>query len=168
MMNISVIIFSLTVIITREETSWECEIKPLSLYCYSDKYGYSFENYLNICCQETVFERIQRHFPNPFRLLKFKMLWSSKISSMTTGRWRPNVLVTSLRYRCRVSSLTSRVKHQRQITVINIILFECHQHVEKNMQHNCFIINMKKWSPALSNQHNDVTNIRFTSENRSD
>lgn len=123
MMNISVIIFSLTVIITREETSWECEIKPLSLYCYSDKYGYSFENYLNICCQETVFERIQRHFPNPFRLLKFKMLWSSKISSMTSGRWRPNVLVTSLRYRCRISSSTSKVKHEHQITVINIIFW---------------------------------------------
>ena len=132
-MNISVIIFSLTVIITREETSWECEIKPLSLYCYSDKYGYSFENYLNISCQETVFERIQRHFLAPFRLLKFKMHWSNKITSMVTTDAGDPMCWWQV-WDIGVSSSTSRVTHQHQITVINIIVWhikKSHQHVKK-------------------------------------
>ena len=89
MMNISVIISPMTVIITRDETSWKCEIKPLSLYSYSDKYGHCIGNHLNISCQKPYFSGlivISRPISQSRPFLTVSMV------TLTSGYWIP--------YRC--------------------------------------------------------------------
>ena len=79
------------------------------------------------------------------------------------------ISVSNQLFNIKSQARTSNNGHQHHILAYydvagDVDRFEGHQHVEKSMQHNRFIVSMKKWSPALSNQHNDVTNIRLASE----
>ena len=61
-------------------------------------------------------------------------------------------------------SPTLQIGHQHHILAYSYVgdRLECHQHAEKCHQHTFFVINILKWSPSLSHQHNDVTNITVT------
>ena len=86
------------------------------------------------------------------------------------GCWRPNVLLTSFGCCWQVTSQTSRVRLQHQISVINIKFWHNMMLVtdwdvtimQKRSPKYFFVTNILKWSPSLSHQHNDVTNITVT------
>ena len=78
--------------------------------------------------------------------------------------WRMLETMLSPMSRHQVTLPTSRVRHQHHILAYYDVgdRLECHQHAEKCHQHIFYVTNILKWSPSLSHQHNDVTNITVT------